>query len=139
MFVCVCDSESVCTNPLSVTCNRRKTRTNIHQHVTHGKLGLTIIKVDRLNTQKALGPYNGPYLQYIIYCFSDIQNSASHFKIKDDFTEKIMCYRNFCVRLVMMAYFVTCLLLVYYHANHENVAQIATAFLDIKFYCDLLA
>ena len=44
---CLCDSESVCTNPPSVTCNRRKTRTNIHQHFTHGKLGLKIIKVDR--------------------------------------------------------------------------------------------
>ena len=41
LCVCLCDSESVCTNPLFITCNKRKTWTNSHHHVTNGKLGLT--------------------------------------------------------------------------------------------------
>ena len=40
--VCVCDSESVCTNPPSVTCNRQKTGTNTLQHVMDGKPELTL-------------------------------------------------------------------------------------------------
>ena len=42
MSVCVSDSEAVCTKPPSVTCNRRKARTNNLQQATHIELGLTI-------------------------------------------------------------------------------------------------